>query len=115
MANAALNYFAAAFAGAANLVMMRQKEMQDGINIQDESGQTTYGKSKIAAKRAIQETAVSRFVLPLPVLFFPAIMNYALVKVRLWPRNIVAGKLLETALCCTSLAVALPMSIALFQ
>lgn len=74
----------------------------------------TYGKSKLAAKRAITETAVSRFVLPLPVLFFPAIMNYALVKVKLWPRNIVAGKLLETVLCCTSLAVALPMSIALF-
>lgn len=38
IANAALNYFAAAFAGAANLVMMRQKELKDGINVKDEKG-----------------------------------------------------------------------------
>lgn len=33
IASAFLNYFAAAFAGAANLVMMRQKELSDGINV----------------------------------------------------------------------------------
>lgn len=69
----------------------------------------------LAAKRAVKETALSRFVLPAPVLFFPAIANYALVAVGLFPKNVVAGKLLEAALCCASLSVALPMSIALFQ
>lgn len=33
LASACLNYFAAAFAGATNLLMIRQKEMQDGINV----------------------------------------------------------------------------------
>ena len=94
--------------------MIRQKELSDGINIQDEKGDQVYGKSKKAAKRAVTETAISRFVLPLPVLFFPAVANLALVKMRLWPKNVVAGKLVETALCCFSLSVALPMSIALF-
>lgn len=94
--------------------MIRQKELQEGINVFDEKGETTLGKSKTAAKRAIMETATTRFLLPLPVLFIPALANFALLKMRLWPKNIVAGKLIETALCCGSLAVALPMSIALF-
>lgn len=115
IANAALNYFAAAFAGAANLIMMRQKELKDGINVQSEKGEKTYGKSVLAAQRAVKETALSRFVLPLPVLFFPAIANYGLVALGLIPKNLVAAKLLEASLCVCSLSVALPMSIALFQ
>ena len=115
LANACLNYFAAAFAGAGNLILMRFKELEEGINIQDESGTVTYGKSKVAGQRAIFETAVSRFILPLPVLFFPALMNFGLEKLRLWPKHNVASKLLELALCTASLTFALPMSIALFQ
>jgi hypothetical protein len=60
------------------------------------------------------ETAISRFILPFPVLFFPAVMNYGLERMRLWPKNNVASKLLELVLCTGSLTVALPMSIALF-
>ena len=61
------------------------------------------------------ETAVSRFILPLPVLFFPAIGNFMLEKLRLWPKNLAAGKFLELTLCICSLTFALPMSIALFE
>ena len=41
--------------------------------------------------------------------------NFMLYKANLFPKNLVAGKLIETALCCVSLSVALPMSIALFH
>ena len=61
------------------------------------------------------ETAFSRVVLPLPVLFFPAIANAILEKMRLWPKNLAAGKVIELALCICSLTFALPMSIALFE
>ena len=61
------------------------------------------------------QTALSRFVLPLPVLFFPACCNFLLEKVRLMPRKIWARQILELSLCCMSLTVALPMSIALFK
>jgi len=37
-ANSFLNYFAGAFAGATNLVMMRYKELSDGIIIQNKDG-----------------------------------------------------------------------------
>ena len=115
MASAGLNYVAAAFAGAGNLVLMRSKEMKEGINIEDESGKVNYGKSVVAGKQAVLETAFSRFVLPLPVLFFPAIVNYGMERVGMWPRQVMASKLLELTLCIGSLTVALPMSIALFK
>ncbi len=72
-ANSTLNYVAGAFAGAANLVFMRSKELSDGINVQSQNGETKYGNSKVAAKKAITQTAISRVFLPLPVLFFPAL------------------------------------------
>lgn len=50
LASAALNYFAGAFAGASNCILMRLKEMEEGVNIQDESGENTYGKSKVCGK-----------------------------------------------------------------
>jgi sideroflexin-5 len=69
----------------------------------------------VAGKKAIMETAVSRFVLPLPVLFFPAFANAILEKMRLWPKGVAAGKFMELGLCICSLTFALPMSIALFE
>mmetsp|Transcript_20011 Transcript_20011/g.14491 ORF Transcript_20011/g.14491 Transcript_20011/m.14491 type:complete len:217 (+) Transcript_20011:486-1136(+) len=115
LANAALGWLSAAFAGAANLMLMRFKEIQQGILIQNESGSVTYGKSKIAGRQAVTETAISRFVLPMPVLFFPAICNFVLTKMRLMPKNVVSAKLLEATFCLGSLSVALPMSIAMFN
>lgn len=78
---------AAAFAGASNLILMRFKELQEGINVQNELGDENYGKSKVAANKAIMQTAISRFVLPIPVLFFPALCNYLMERVKLWPKN----------------------------
>ena len=110
-----LNYVAGAFAGATNLVFMRYKELNDGIKVQDKGGETTYGESKVAAKKAITQTALSRLFLPLPVLFFPAVGQFLLTKLRIWPRNLMISKFLELSLCAISLGFALPMSVALFQ
>jgi hypothetical protein len=43
MANSALNYFAGALAGAANLTLMRYKELTEGIKVQNKEGDETYG------------------------------------------------------------------------
>lgn len=116
IANSTLGYLAGAFAGAANLSLMRSKELKEGINVQSKEGEQTYGKSKVAAKKAIGQTAFSRFLLPLPVLFFPALAQLGLTKLRLWPtRRLYIAKLLELSLCAVSLTVALPMSVAMFK
>ena len=113
--NALLNYIAGALAGARNLILMRYKELKTGISVQDKDGKQDFGKSKICARKAIFLTALSRVVLPVPVLFFPAIGNYLLVALKLWPKNQKLAKSLEMILCLLSLTVALPMSIALFK
>jgi len=48
-------------------------------------------------------------------MFFPALANFALERMKLWPRNNTLAKLLELTLCGISLTLALPMSIALFN
>jgi len=74
----------------------------------------SYGFSKVAGKTAILQTGISRFILPLPVLFFPALANFVLERMKLWPKGLLASKFLELTLCMISLTVALPMSVALF-
>ena len=73
------------------------------------------GIQNLAGKKAIAETALSRFFLPLPVLFFPAIGTWALTYITLMPRNIYAANVIELTLCLCSLCFALPMSISLFK
>ena len=51
-ASAFLNYVAAAIPGAVNCGLMRQKELYDGIEVQDETGKS-HGKSQIAGKQAV--------------------------------------------------------------
>ncbi len=94
---------------------MRFKELEEGIKVQNKEGDVTYGYSKEAGKLAILQTGISRFILPLPVLFFPALANFVLEKLRLWPRRPIPSKMLELILCTMSLTLALPMSVALFQ
>ena len=83
--------------------------------MQNEAGTVTYGKSKKAGWKAITETGLSRVALPLPVLFFPAVMNSLLTRARLMPKNVVLQKLIEMFLCVGTLTFALPMSIAIFK
>ena len=115
MANAILNYIAGASASASNLALMRFKEVKEGIMVQNESGTVNYGRSKAAGRKAIFESAFSRFILPLPVLFLPAIGNFLLESANLWPRTLFRARLAELTLCMLSLTFAHPMSIALFK
>ena len=115
-ANSALNLMAASSAGACNLMLMRQKEIKEGVSVFNEDGSVEYGKSKKAGRKAILQTALSRVILPIPVLVFPAIGNALLAQIRLLPKTgTTAAKLVELSLCICSLTFALPMSIALFE
>ena len=89
--------------------------MKEGIDVFNKDGDIKYGKSVKAGIKAIQETAISRFVLPFPVLFVPATSCFLLEKLRMMPKNFVLSKALEISLIVMSLTFALPMSIALFE
>ena len=75
----------------------------------------TYGKSKVAGQTALLQTGISRFILPFPVLFFPALTNLGLVKLGLMPKNNVACKMIEFTLCMMSLTVALPLACSIYE
>ena len=112
--NAFIGWIACAMAGACNLTLMRWKEMKTGIDVSNKDGTICYGKSKAAGRKAIFESALSRFILPFPALFFPAVANLFLNSMGVWPKAAIAGKILETSLILVSVVVALPMSIAMF-
>ena len=115
IASAALNWISAASAGGLNCALMRSKELSNGIYIENEDGSTVYGKSTVAGRQAVIQTAGSRAFLPLPVIFAPAIMGSMLLTMGLMPKKATPKKMVEIALCTFSLTVSLPLSIALFS
>ena len=59
-------------ASTLNVVLMRVGELDEGINVLDKDN-NTIGTSKLAAKKALQETALTRALLPIPLLTLPNI------------------------------------------
>lgn len=58
---------------------MRKSELTKGIEVLD-SNNNVVGVSQIAAKRALKETAMTRAVLPAPILIVPPIVMSLLEK-----------------------------------
>ena len=70
---------AVATASTLNVVLMRMHEIDEGIDVVDKSGQVV-GTSKLAAKKALQEMAVTRAALPIPLLTIPPVIMAMLEK-----------------------------------
>ena len=66
-------------ANICNVYIMRSGELKDGIDVEDDNG-NVIGVSRIAAKQAVWETALSRVFLPAPILIFPPLIMAALEK-----------------------------------
>ena len=61
-------------ASTLNVVLMRMHEVDEGIDVVDKQGNVV-GTSKLAAKKALKEMAVTRAALPIPLL---TIVNFIL-------------------------------------
>uniref|UniRef100_I3M077 Sideroflexin 5 n=1 Tax=Ictidomys tridecemlineatus TaxID=43179 RepID=I3M077_ICTTR len=70
---------AVASANICNVVLMRYGELEEGIDVLDTDGNLV-GSSKIAARHALLETALTRVVLPMPILVLPPIVMSMLEK-----------------------------------
>lgn len=81
----------------------------------NKEGDMCFGQSPIAGRKAVFETAMSRFVLPAPVLFGPAFLNLVLTKMRLMPKSPALKNILEMSLVTVSLIFGLPFSVALYK
>uniref|UniRef100_A0A1I8FR02 HIG1 domain-containing protein n=1 Tax=Macrostomum lignano TaxID=282301 RepID=A0A1I8FR02_9PLAT len=75
-------------ASTLNVLLMRNSELSEGIEVFDENRQVV-GTSKVAAKRALFDTAKTRAILPVPLLLIPPLVMTFLEKrsfLRRFPR-----------------------------
>ncbi|XP_031511125.1 sideroflexin-5 isoform X5 [Papio anubis] len=104
---------AVASANICNVVLMRYGELEEGIDVLDSDGNLV-GSSKIAARHALLETALTRVVLPMPILVLPPIVMSMLEKTSLLqarPRLLLP---VQSLVCLAAFGLALPLAISLF-
>lgn len=70
---------AVATASTLNVILMRLHECNEGIDVVNKQGEVV-GTSKLAAKKALQEMAITRALLPIPLLTIPPIVMALLEK-----------------------------------
>ncbi|XP_072314492.1 sideroflexin-5a [Eucyclogobius newberryi] len=104
---------AVASANVCNVVLMRGSELSEGINVLDKNGNVV-GTSKVAAKHALLETALTRIVMPMPILVLPPMIMANLEKLPLLQGNPRLVLPVHAAVCLASFAFALPLAISLF-
>ncbi|XP_032891643.1 sideroflexin-5 [Amblyraja radiata] len=104
---------AVAAANVSNVVLMRHGELEEGISVMDEDG-NAIGFSKIAARRALMETALTRVVLPVPVLVLPPIIMSFLEKTRMLQARPRLTLPVHSLVCLAAFGFALPLAISLF-
>lgn len=106
----AVPFISVATAGALNVLLMRWNEAEVGITVSD--GTRDVGTSKLAGKMALQQVALTRVVLPAPVLLLPPLL--ASVMTRMVAGNPRYSTLIQLVSVASSLLFAMPVAIALF-
>uniref|UniRef100_A0A0N5A0E2 Sidoreflexin n=1 Tax=Parastrongyloides trichosuri TaxID=131310 RepID=A0A0N5A0E2_PARTI len=103
---------ACSLASTFNVLAMRLPEVDTGIDVYDRDGKVI-GVSKVAAKKAVFETALTRAFLPIPLLLAPPCIMPFIEKFKFMKKSKV--NLFVNAIVCTlSFAASLPVALALF-
>lgn len=100
-------------ANICNVLAMRSNELIEGVDVMDADGNIV-GTSKIAAKRAIFETIITRLFLSGTVLCTPAFIMAVLEKTKFVRKNPRFMLPIQALVCVASFGIALPFTIALF-
>ena len=112
--NAITAYIATSSAGFLNAFMMRVTELQKGISVYDPANpKDSVIVSKSAARRAVLQTATSRFILALPMLV-PAFALYGIERMGWMPASFIGSTLVQMILFTIELYVALPLGISAY-
>lgn len=113
-----INFFislaAVGSAGFINLLIMRSREMKEGIMLIDHEG-TERGRSKNIGIKAVLTTALTRFIMPIPPLLLPTLAFYYMENRSLIPKNKIAKMSMEALIFFASWAIAPPLAWALFK
>lgn len=106
-------YPATATANICNVVLMRNHELFTGIEVKDKDGNVV-GTSKIAARKAVFETTVTRILLPLPVLVIPPFVMQLLERTKFMISRPKLHLPVQALVCVAAFGFGLPLAIALF-
>ncbi|XP_055885994.1 sideroflexin-5-like isoform X1 [Biomphalaria glabrata] len=104
---------AVATASTCNVLLMRNSELYEGIEVVDKENKVV-GTSKVAAKKALGETALTRMFLPAPIFIIPPIVMSILEKRKFLIRNPKLHLPINAVVCTLAFGFALPVAIALF-
>ncbi|XP_071948666.1 sideroflexin-5-like [Antedon mediterranea] len=104
---------AVATASTCNCILMRYGELYEGIDVMDDKGNSV-GTSKIAAKKALMQTALTRMVLPAPILLIPPILMSYLEKTKFLRGNPRLTLAVNAVVVTLSFGCALPVAISIF-
>ncbi|KAJ8269458.1 hypothetical protein COCON_G00120650 [Conger conger] len=104
---------AVAGANICNVGLMRHNELAEGIDVLDGNGNVV-GSSKIAAKHALIETALTRVVLPMPIMVFPPMIMAFLEKLPLLQTHRRLVLPVHSLVCLVAFGLSLPVAISLF-
>jgi tricarboxylate carrier len=104
---------ATSLASTLNVLCMRSAEMETGIDVFDENG-NKIGTSKVAAKRAVIDTALTRAFLPVPLLLAPPCIMPFLEKFKFVNQSKVRHIFVNAIVCTISFGLSLPVALALF-
>ncbi|XP_048249379.1 sideroflexin-5-like isoform X3 [Haliotis rufescens] len=104
---------AVATASTCNVLLMRNFELSEGIVVFDQN-EKMVGTSKVAAKKALKETALTRMFLPAPILIIPPIIMSALEKTKFLKKYPRMHLPCNAVVCTAAFGLALPVAIALF-
>uniref|UniRef100_A0A3Q4I9B8 Sideroflexin 5a n=1 Tax=Neolamprologus brichardi TaxID=32507 RepID=A0A3Q4I9B8_NEOBR len=100
-------------ANVCNVVLMRHSELSEGISVLDNNGNVV-GTSRVAARHALLETALTRVVMPMPILVLPPLIMSALEKLPLLQRQKRLVLPVHSLVCLAAFGLALPLAISLF-
>jgi len=106
-------YPAVATANTCNIFLMRRSELSSGISIMGDKGQHL-GNSTEAAKKALMETALTRIILPAPILVLPPIIMGFIEKTVLFKRYPRTRLPVHATVVTAAFGLALPLAISLF-
>ncbi|CAI9736417.1 sideroflexin-5-like isoform X1 [Octopus vulgaris] len=104
---------AVATASTCNVVLMRNSEIPQGIEVFD-SNNKPLGSSVVAAKVALFQTALTRMFLPAPILIIPPLIMSLLEKTKLLRTYPKLHLPFNATVCTLTFGCALPVAIALF-
>ncbi|KAJ3362613.1 Sideroflexin-5 [Allomyces javanicus] len=113
VATVLIPFTAVALAGSANVFLMRQKELREGITVTDEEG-NELGQSRVAGRQALSQVALSRVLTAAPCLVIPTAVVSRLEKRAYFAKNPRMLVPINLALIAASLMSALPCAIAMF-